>query len=116
MSRLKNISVRYKIILIASIGIVSFMLYFVFNSFVAFESSTRLSQVKDVSLNTLAKIDSSMLMVVDIKALYQDAVAAGEEDMVDEADALAKQVSSQLLDGETDAGIGRAQQSVQGAA
>lgn len=96
MNWLKNISVRYKIMLIASIGIISFLLYFIFTSFVAFENTARLSQVKNTSLDTLTRLEKTLLSINDIKTLFQDAIATGEEDSVNEALTLSKSVLSDL--------------------
>jgi len=96
MNWIKNISIRSKIILIAAIGILSFLTYFLYSSFVAYENSNRLSNIKNISLNTLASIDKVIISVSKINTLLQDASATGESDMIDEAVELSTETSSTL--------------------
>ncbi len=97
MNWLKNISVRYKIILIASIGIVSFLLYFMYSSYVAFENNNRIERVRDVSLDTLSRIDEVIRSASGIKALYQDAAATGETELIADAASRADEMAATLL-------------------
>ncbi len=85
MNKLKNISIRSKILLISAIGIAAFFIYFLFSYYVHHENTRHLDKIKEVSLDTLSSIDRSISELSGIKALFEDAASMGEDEMLNEA-------------------------------
>ncbi len=97
MKWLKNISVKLKILLIAAVGVVAFLSYFTFSYVLAEQNIQSLEQVKSVSLEALGIVDNTISLSRELKTLYQDAISTAEEDMVDEAKDLSKNIEASLV-------------------
>ena len=93
---IKHVSIRNKIIFIAATGVVSFLIYFVFTGFVAYKNSSELAYVERVSLRSLDAVNKIIAGVRSDRAIFQDALATGEMDMVDEAVKLSRQIVQDL--------------------
>ena len=88
--KLKKInSVRYKILLIAIIALIGFVVNLAFNYSVTNANAKRLKSVQDIYFPILESTDSSLVNLDKIKETLNAAVAAGELDMLQASNSLA---------------------------
>ncbi len=99
---IKHVSIRNKIILIAAIGVVSFLIYFAFTGLVTYKNARQLSYIEDVSLRSLNTVNKVIAGVRSGRAIFQDALATGEMDLVDDAVELSQQIVQDLQDTKKD--------------
>ena len=89
-----DLKIRYKILLLALIGMGGFLAYLLFNYSVATANAERLGSIRDVYFPTLEKTDANLVKLDKIKETLNAAAAAGEVDMINEADKLAASMSA----------------------
>ena len=96
MKFLKNISIRYKILLISALGITAFCIYFLFTYAVTYTNTQNLERVKNISLDTLGRIDKTSMNINTVRGLFQDAISTNEPDMAKQAQQLADTIRNDL--------------------
>jgi len=87
-------SVRYKILLIAVIALIGFIINLSFNFFVTKENASRLQDVRDIYFPVLERIDANLVRLDKIKETLNTAASAGEIDMLKSADNFAGSIRS----------------------
>jgi len=92
-----NIKIKYKIILLTTIGGLGFFLYMLVNFNVAQENSERLQLASDVYYPVLEKTDSNIVRLDKVKEALNAAVGAGELDMLSEAEEHAGVLKNNLI-------------------
>ena len=92
-----SLSVRYKIFLVVAVGVVGFIVYLGFNYAVSTSNAKRLDELRDVSYPVLQKTDEAMTLLTRVDEALNSAAAAGDEDMLANAEPLAKQLDGTLV-------------------
>jgi len=87
-------SVRFKILVIAIIALIGFVVNFAFNYNVTSDNTNRLKNVKDIYFPILENTDASLVNLDKIKEALNSAAASGELDMLQTSDSLAEKVKS----------------------
>jgi len=87
-------SVRFKILVIAIIALIGFVVNFAFNYNVTSDNTSRLKNVKDIYFPILESTDASQVNLDKIKEALNSAVASGEIEVLQTSDVLAKKVRS----------------------
>lgn len=87
-------SVRFKILVIAIIALIGFVVNFAFNYNVTSDNSSRLKNVKDIYFPILESTDASLVNLDKIKEALNSAVASGEIEVLQTSDVLAEKVRS----------------------
>lgn len=90
MRWLQDLKIRYKILFLSVIGISGFVVYFAFNYSVATANAKRLNNIRDIFYPTLEKTDANLVRLDKIKETLNAAAAEAEEDLLDDADGMAK--------------------------
>jgi len=85
-------SVRFKILVIAIIALIGFVVNFAFNYNVTSDNSSRLKNVKDIYFPILESTDASLVNLDKIKEALNSAVASGEIEVLQTSDVLAEKV------------------------
>ena len=88
MRWISNLSVKYKILSIAALGIIGFVIYLSSNMFVASTNAQRLAHIRDIYFPILEASDSSLTSFNRIKETLTAAVTSADEDLVKEAENL----------------------------
>ena len=89
LNQLKTLSVRYKIMSIAVVGVFGLFIYVVFNYFVATNNEQRLLSVRDIHFPVLEKVDASIVQLERIKETLSSAVVMEDEFLIEDADEIA---------------------------
>lgn len=87
-------SVRVKILMIAVIALIGFLVNLTFNYVVTVANTERLQKVQGVYFPVLEQIDSSLVRLDKIKETLNVAVSTGEADMLKSSDALAQKTQA----------------------
>jgi len=87
-------SVRFKILVIAIIALIGFVVNFAFNYNVTSDNTNRLKNVKDIYFPILENTDANQVNLDKIKEALNAAAASGELDMLQTSDSLAEKVKS----------------------
>jgi len=98
MSWILNLKIRYKILFLAVIGVGGFLVYFGYNYLVASENAQRLADIRDVDYPMLEKTDVNLVRLDKVRDTLNAAVIEGEEDLLEEAGALAKAMEQTFED------------------
>lgn len=85
-------SVRFKILVIAIIALIGFVVNFAFNYNVTSDNTSRLKNVKDIYFPILENTDASQVNLDKIKEALNSAVASGEIEALQTSDILAEKV------------------------
>jgi len=96
MQLFASLSVRYKIFLVVAVGVVGFVVYLGFNYAVSTSNAKRLDELRDVSYPVLQKADEAKTLLTRVDEALNNAAAAGDEDMLANAGAMARQLDSTL--------------------
>jgi len=86
MRWISNRSVKYKILSIAALGIIGFVIYLTSNMLVASKNSERLAHIRDIYFPILEASDSSLTSFTRIKETLTAAVTSADLDQVNEAE------------------------------
>lgn len=95
------LSIRWKILSIAIVGIAGFTIYLTDNFLVAQSNAVRMKNVRDVYFPVLEKTDANIVRLDRIKASLEAAASAGEPEMLVEADEIAStlnQVFNEIIE------------------
>lgn len=92
----KHLRLRTKILIAPGVAVVLFIAYLVFTLAVSIGNAQRLDSIRDVVFPTLTIANSNISLVEKITEDLNSAVATGERDSVDAADAIAVTVRKNL--------------------
>lgn len=96
MSWLNNLGMKYKILLIAAVSIMGFVLFLLFILNSGAKNAERLGKVKDVYYPTLELAGSNIVLHERMNELMTSAASTGEQDMLDQARKLSRQIEDNL--------------------
>lgn len=96
MNWFANLSVRYKIFSVVVVGVLGFVIYLGFSYTVNSSNAKRLDDIRDVYYPVLQKTDNVMYTLSRIDEALNNAAAAGDEDMLANAEGLAKRFDAEL--------------------
>ncbi|VAX08864.1 hypothetical protein MNBD_GAMMA25-715 [hydrothermal vent metagenome] len=96
MQWLKNLSIKYKLFLVAVVSGCGFILFVGLNYMVANDNSLRLDRVGKIYFPILEITDRNIVSLDKIKETFTSAVISGEEDLLDEASSQAAKIQSEL--------------------
>lgn len=96
MQWLKNLSIKYKLFLVAVVAGCGFILFVGLNYMVANDNSLRLDRVGKIYFPILEITDRNIVSLDKIKETFTSAVISGEEDLLDEASSQAAKIQSEL--------------------
>jgi len=89
MSWLRNLSVRYKILISVGVAILGFTAILAYNHTVTNSNATRLQNVRDVYFPMLERTDANLVRLDKIKETFTAAAASGEADLIQDAERIA---------------------------
>ena len=92
---LKNLSLTAKLSLVPAVALVGLVLYVVYTSLQLSATDSRLVLLETRSYPTLEKADAVIFQFSRVPALLNNAVAAGEPGILDEAREVLQQIDSQ---------------------
>ena len=92
MAWLMNLSLKYKILSIAFVGVAAFLGNLVYNYSVTNNNAIRLTEIKDVDFPTLQQADAAQTSLDKIKEMLTQAVSSNEPDMIQQADEQAQNI------------------------
>jgi len=92
MNWFHNLKIKYKILFLSIIGVGGFLVYFSYNYSVASSNAERMAHILDVTYPMLEKMDAEIVRLDKIKGSLKSAVIEGEEELLGEADAYAKEI------------------------
>ena len=98
MGFLSNISIKAKIISLAGAAIIGFVVSLAVNTTINSANSERMQKVRDVYFPVVQKSDANLVKLNQIEELLNTAVATGEEEFIDSADALKVEIKDNLND------------------
>ncbi len=96
MRYIMNLSIRYKFMLIAIMGILGFTNFFSYSYYVTSSNSQRLQQVQDVSYPVLSQAAANQVRLDKIINTINTATASGDKEMLDQATAYREELSNSL--------------------
>lgn len=85
MAFFSKMSLKYKILSIALMGVIGFASYLSYNYMAAVKNEARLTKIQDVNFPTLDKIGSSWLELFAARTAMQTAISESELELVQEA-------------------------------
>jgi methyl-accepting chemotaxis protein len=92
MGLLSNISIKVKIIALASAAIIGFMISLAMNTSINSQNSERIQKVSNVYFPVVQKADANLVKLRQIKELLNTAVSTGEVEFIQNADVLKQEV------------------------
>lgn len=92
MGLLGNISIKAKIIALAGAAIIGFVISLAVNTSINSENRERIQKVRDVYFPVVQKSDANLVKLHQIKELLNTAVSTGEEEFIQNADMLKKEI------------------------
>jgi methyl-accepting chemotaxis protein len=92
MGFLSDISIKVKIISLAGAAIIGFVISLAVNTSINSENSERIQKVRDVYFPVVQKSDANLVKLSQIKELLNTAVSTGEEEFIQNADILKKEI------------------------
>jgi len=96
MRWITDLSIRYKLFLIAAVSCIGFTIFLALNYSVTQENAKRLHAVKAVYFPLLERTEINLIRLDRIKGMLTNAVSTDEEDLLETADELASEVSKAL--------------------
>jgi len=96
MGLLSNISIKVKIIALAGAAIIGFIISLAVNTSINSENSERIQKVRDVYFPVVQKSDANLVKLHQIKELLNTAVSTGEEEFIQNADLLKKEILNNI--------------------
>jgi len=106
MRWITDLSIRYKLFLIAAVSCIGFIIFLALNYSVTEENSKRLHGVKDVYFPLLERTDANLVRLDKVKETLTSAVSSGEEELLETTDGLASDMSRVLQEmAELDPGL-----------
>ena len=98
MRWLLNISIKKKILLIASIAILGFSVYLAFNFFVTSSNSSKLEDIQQARFPILIKTDENIVRLDKIKEMLISSISSNEPELIDNADKLAEETHASFAE------------------
>ena len=98
MRYIMNLSIRYKFMLIAIMGILGFSNFFSYSYYVTSSNSQRLQQVQDVSYPVLSQAAANQVRLDKIINTINTATASGDREMLEQASAYREELVKSLKD------------------
>lgn len=92
MGLLSNISIKAKIIALAGAAIIGFIISLAVTASINSENSERIQKVRDVYFPVVQKSDANLVKLHQIKELLNTAVSTGEEEFIQNANLLKKEI------------------------
>lgn len=96
MGLLSNISIKVKIIALAGAAIIGFVISLAVNASINSQNSERIQKVRDVYFPVVQKSDANLVKLNQIKELLNTAVSTGEEEFIDSANDLKKEILTNI--------------------
>jgi len=96
MNILSRLSIKYKISLIVSVGVIGFAAYLLFNYSVNSRNTQRLEEIRDRHFPVVEKIETINGISQELIASFTNAVITGDEDMLSEAEDLSGRFTTTL--------------------
>lgn len=96
MRWLKQLSIKYKILIIPMVGVIGFAVNLSINHNLNSQNAVRLTQIKDVYFPVLNKADDTLVLLGKVADELNSAVSIGEEDGLKKADSIATAVRYNL--------------------
>ncbi|HEX21816.1 MAG TPA: methyl-accepting chemotaxis protein [Chromatiales bacterium] len=96
MRWITDLSIRYKLFLIAAVSCIGFVIFLTLNYSVTEENSKRLHGVKEIYFPLLERTDANLVRLDKIKETLTSAVSSGEEELLETTDGLASEMSQTL--------------------
>lgn len=96
MGFLSNFSIKTKIISLAAAAIIGFVVSLVINTNINSANSERIQKVRDVYFPVVQKSDANLVKLGQIKELLNNAVSTGEEEFIQNADSLKKEILNNI--------------------
>ena len=96
MRWITDLSIRYKLFLIAAVSCIGFTIFLVLNYSVTEENAKRLHAVKEIYFPLLERTDANLVRLDGIKGTLTNAVSTGEEDLLETTDELASEMNKVL--------------------
>ncbi len=91
---IKNLKIKYKILLIAFVGVTGFIFYLLINFQVTQKNSESLDVVRNQLFPILELADINIVRLDKIKEIWNTAVTTGDEDLTDDAQVIADNVKT----------------------
>lgn len=98
MAFFSGVPIKYKILIIPTVGVLGFCLYFAFNLSVTAQSKTRLELVQDRYYPILEKSNTALVTLDRITETLNSAVSGNERELLDAANAMAGDVKGLFKD------------------
>ncbi len=96
MQKLRDLSIRFKLLFIGIVGIAGFGVFFIANYIVVNDNANRLQNVRDVYFPLLEHTDANLVRLDKIKETLATAVNSNEEELLEDADELAGQMRQSM--------------------
>jgi len=96
MGLLSNISIKVKIIALAGAAILGLAVSLAVNTSINFQNSERIQKVRDVYFPVVQKSDANLVKLRQIKELLNTAVSTGEEEFIENANGLKKEILTNI--------------------
>jgi methyl-accepting chemotaxis protein len=96
MGLLSNISIKVKIIALASAAILGLAISLAVNTNINSQNSERIQKVRDVYFPVVQKSDANLVKLRQIKELLNTAVSTGEEEFIQNANGLKKEILNNI--------------------
>ncbi|MCF6364430.1 MAG: methyl-accepting chemotaxis protein [Gammaproteobacteria bacterium] len=96
MRWISDLSIRYKLFLIAVVSCIGFVVFLAHNYSVTEENSKRLYAVKTIYFPLLEQTDINLIRLDRIKGTLTNAISTGEESLLETTDGLASEMSKVL--------------------
>ncbi len=96
MRWITDLSIRYKLFLIAAVSCIGFVIFLTLNYSVTEENAKRLHAVKEIYFPLLERTDANLVRLDKIKETLTSAVSSGEEELLETTDGLASEMSQTL--------------------
>ncbi|WP_196138626.1 methyl-accepting chemotaxis protein [Aliikangiella sp. G2MR2-5] len=98
MNLFKRLTIRQKVLMIPTIGALSFLVYIVLSTLTAFDNKKLLETARDTYFPALQLADKSIVEFERIKENLSSAVTTGDEDSITAAQARAEELDKYLQD------------------
>lgn len=94
MLSLRNLKIKYKILIIALVGIIGFALYLAMNYQVTLHNSERFTAVSNQHFPVLERVDINITYLDRLKYIWDFSVTTGDEDLVEDAQEISLKVAT----------------------
>ncbi|MFV2056534.1 MAG: methyl-accepting chemotaxis protein [Thiohalomonadales bacterium] len=95
---INSFKIQYKILIIALVGIIGFGSYLTMNFLVTTHNSQRLEAVRNMHYPVLERTDANIVGLDRLKEVWNSAVTTGEEDLLEDAQTIATEVTTVYME------------------